>query len=158
VKEEKKNPVGAISSKKKAFKNRRNRGDKCIKLHNPNCVYRPQMMLKELITKCFCRPNRYTANQNKGSNTSFRRWISKAKRSPPTSDKFSHHLPFTSYHDKPLPKSNGAPSESLKVRADHKLIAKCSILPTIHLSTINPNKINIESLLIFINKKKPFIF
>jgi hypothetical protein len=113
---------------------------------------------QRINNKMFLQAKPLHSNQNKGSNTSFRRWISKAKRSPPTSDKFSHHLPFTSYHDKPLPKSNGAPSESLKVRADHKLIAKCSILPTIHLSTINPNKINIESLLIFINKKKPFIF
>jgi hypothetical protein len=39
------------------------------------------------------------------------------------------HLQYIHYYHKPFPTANGALFISLKVRANHKLIAKCSILP-----------------------------
>lgn len=72
----------------------------------------------------------YTTNQNKDSNHPFKNDMkSKTRLTIHLTLTTRIHLQYIHYYHKPFPTANGALFISLKVRANHKLIAKCSILP-----------------------------
>jgi hypothetical protein len=86
----------------------------------------PHSISANILTAWKCS---YTTNQNKDSNHPFKNDMKSKTRSTIHLTLTTRiHLQYIHYYHKPFPTGNGALFISLKVRANHKLMAKCSIL------------------------------